>query len=93
LTIETINTIKGRDLALHLAQNSARLKNSELEDEDDSNLFVIDSQSSDLHDHPWYNDILYYLNHEKCPEKFNYNQRRKLRLDASKYVIINNHLF
>jgi len=92
LTIETVNTIKGRDLALHLAQHSIPLPNSELEDGDDSNIFVIDIVSSDLCDHPWYNDILYYLNHEKCPENFNHYQRRKLRLDASKYVIVNNYL-
>ena len=89
MTFEIVNTIKGRDLA----QNSIPLQDYELEDEDDSNIFVIDSQSSDLHDHPWYNDILYYINHEKCHENFNYNQRRKLRLDASKYFIINNYLF
>jgi len=73
LTIETINTIKGRNLAFHLAQNSIPLQNSELEDEDDSNIFIIDSLSSYLCDHPWYNDILYYLSHEKCPENFSYN--------------------
>lgn len=48
---------------------------------------------SDLSNHPWYSDILYYLNHEKCPENLNSHQRRKLGLDSSKYVIVNNHLF
>lgn len=93
LTIEVANTIKGIDISLHLAQHSMPLQHSELDDGDDSNLFAIDSLSSDLCDHPWYNDILHYLNHDKCPENFNYHQRRKLQLDASKYIIVNNYLF
>jgi len=93
LTIEIVNKIKGRDFALHLAQNSIPLQDSELEEEDDPNLLVMDSQFLDLHNHDWYSDILYYLNHEKCPKNLTYNQRRKLRLDASQYVIINDLLF
>ena len=68
LTIEIVNTIKGRDLALHLSQNSIPLQDSELEDEDDPNLFVIDSKSLDIYNHTWYSYILYYLNHENYPE-------------------------
>lgn len=94
LSIETVNTIKGRGLALHLAQHSVPSSNPELEDGDDSNLFFADMIPSDLVlIHLWYSDILYYLNHEKCPENLNSHQRRKLRLDSSKYVIVNNHLF
>ena len=74
LSIETVNTIKGRDLALHLAQHSIPSSNSELEDGDESNLFFTDMIPSDLADHPWYHDILYYLNHEKCPENLNSHQ-------------------
>lgn len=67
LTIETVDAIKGRCMDLHLAQIFIPLQDSELEDEDDPNPFIIDSQFSDLHNHDWYSDILYYLNHEKCP--------------------------
>ena len=55
--------------------------------------FFPDMIPSDLVNHLWYSDILYYLNHEKCPENLNSHQRRKLRLDSFKYVIVNNHLF
>jgi len=93
LSIETVNTIKGRGLALHLSQHSVPSSNYELEDGDDSNLFFADMIPSDLSNHPWYNDILYYLNHEKCLENLNSHQRRKLQFNSSKYFIVNNHLF
>jgi hypothetical protein len=54
-------TIKGRDLALHLAQHA---KASEEIDEKYSSLptlFYIDNQILPVVEHPWYKYLVYYL--------------------------------
>jgi hypothetical protein len=58
LTIVTSNTIKGCELALHLAQHA---KTSEEIDEHDSSLlslFYIDNQILPVSKHPWYKNLV-----------------------------------
>ena len=61
LTIMTLKKIKGRDLALHLAQNPE--PSEELDDQDNplSALFYIENQNFSISEHPWYKNLVYYL--------------------------------
>jgi hypothetical protein len=64
LNIMTSTTIKGCDLALHLAQHA---ENSEEIDEEDSSLlalFYIDNQILPVSEHPWYKNLIYYLQNQ-----------------------------
>jgi hypothetical protein len=66
LTIVTSNTIKGRDLALHLAQH---VETSEEIDEHDSSLstlLYIDNQILPVYEHPWYKNLAYFLQNQRC---------------------------
>jgi hypothetical protein len=78
LNIVTSTTIKGRDLALHLAQHA---ENSEEIDEEDSSLstlFYIDNQILPVSEHPWYKNLIYYLQNQRCPDNLDTHQRRRL---------------
>jgi hypothetical protein len=44
-------------------------------------------------DHPWYWDIFYYLQHERCPNHLENHVRRMIRLEDSKYLILRTLLF
>jgi hypothetical protein len=80
LTIVTSKTIKQRDLALHLAQHA---KTSEEIDEQDSSLpalFYIDNQILPMSEHPWYKDLVYYLQNQRRSDKLETHQRRRLHL-------------
>jgi hypothetical protein len=67
LTIMTSKTIKGRDLALHLAQHPE--PSEALDDQDNplSTIFYIENQNLSIVGHLWYKDIVYYLQHQMCP--------------------------
>jgi hypothetical protein len=54
LTIVTSNTIKGRDLALHLAQHDETTEEIDGKDSSLSTLFYIDNQILPVFEHPWY---------------------------------------
>jgi hypothetical protein len=74
LTITTSNTIKGRDLALHLAQH---LEPSDFLKENEnalSTLFFIENQNLELAKHPWYKEIIHYLQYQKCPDHLESHQ-------------------
>ena len=89
----TSNTIKGHDLALHLAQHA---KTSEEIDEQDSSLstlFYIDNQILPMYEHPWYKDLVYYLQNQTCLDNLDTHQRRRLCLESTRYVIIGDFLF
>jgi hypothetical protein len=93
LNIMTSTTIKGRDLALHLAQHA---ENSEEIDEEDSSLstlFYIDNQILPVSEHPWYKNLIYYLQNQRCPDNLDTHQRRRLCLESARYVIIGDFLF
>jgi hypothetical protein len=92
LTIVTSNTIKGHDLSLHLAQH---VETSEEIDEKDSSLlalFYINNQILRVSEHPWYKDMVYYLQNQICPDNLDTHQRRRLCLKSDRYVIIGDFL-
>jgi hypothetical protein len=91
--ITTSNTIKGCDLALHLAQHPEPGYTFENNDVALSALFLIEYENLDLAGHPWYQNIIYYLQHERCPDNIEHHERRRLCLEASKYLILNTSLF
>jgi hypothetical protein len=87
------NTIKGRDLALHLAQHA---KTSEEIDEQDSSLstlFYNENQTLPLSEHHWYKNLVYYLQNQICPDNLDTHQRKWLRLESARYVTIGDFLF
>jgi hypothetical protein len=91
-TIMTSKTIKGRDLSLHLVQHPE--PSEELDDQDNplSALFYIENQNIFISEHPWYKNMVYYLQHQRCPSDLDPHQRI-LRLEASKYIILRDSLF
>jgi hypothetical protein len=85
--------IKGQDLALHLAQH---VEASEVIDEQDnplSTLFYNQSQTLLIAKHPWYINIVYYLQYQKCPDDLYTHQRRRICLESSRYIILGDFLF
>jgi hypothetical protein len=93
LNIVTSTTIKGHDLALHLAQH---VENSEEIDEEDSSLtalFYIDNQILRVYEHPWYKNFVYYLQNQRCTDNLDTHQKRRLHIESSRYVIIGDFLF
>jgi hypothetical protein len=93
LNIMTSTTIKGRDLAFHLAQDA---ENGEEIDEEDSSLsalFYIDDKILLVSEHPWYMNLVYYLQNQRCPDNLDTHQRRRLCLESTRYAIIGDFLF
>jgi hypothetical protein len=91
--ITTSNTIKGHDLALHLAQHAEPSCITKNDDVSLSSLFLIEYENVDMEDHPWYQDIIYYFQYECCPDNLENHERRRLHLEASKYLILGTMLF
>jgi hypothetical protein len=89
----TSTTIKGRDLALHLAQHAENSEEIDEEDSSLSSLFYIDNQILPVSKHPWYKNLVYYLQNQRCPDKLDTHQRRRLCLESARYVIIGYFLF
>jgi hypothetical protein len=73
-TITTSNTIKGHDLALHLAQHPEPGYSSKNNEDALSALFLIEYGNLDLATHPWYRDIIYYLQYERCPNNIEHHE-------------------
>jgi hypothetical protein len=92
-TITTSHTIKGRDLALHLAQHPEPGVTSENDEDALSALFFVEHENIELAEHPWYKDIIYYLQFQKCPNNIENHQCRRIHLEASKYLILGTSLF
>jgi hypothetical protein len=68
LNIVTSITIKGCDLAIQSAQHA---ENSEQIDEQDSSLstlFYIDNHILPVSEHPWYKNLVYYLQNKTYPD-------------------------
>jgi hypothetical protein len=74
----TSNTIKGRDLALHLAQHAETSEEIDEHDSSLSTLFYIDNQILHVSEHPWYKNLVYYLQNQICPDNLDTHQRRRL---------------
>jgi hypothetical protein len=84
LTIMTSNTIKGRDLSLHLAHH---VETSEEIDEHDSSLstlFYIDNQILPVSEHSWYKYLVYYLKNKKCPDNLDTHKQEGFALNLLK---------
>jgi hypothetical protein len=79
-TITTSHTIKGRDLALHLAQHLEPGVTSENDEDALSALFLVETENIELAEHPWYKDIIYYLQFQKCPNNLENYQHRRIHL-------------
>jgi hypothetical protein len=93
LTIVTSNTIKGHDLALHLAQHAEISEEIDEHDSSLSTLFYIDNQILPVYEHHWYKDLVYYLKNKRHLDNLDTHQRRRLCLESARYVIIGDFLF
>jgi hypothetical protein len=93
LNIVNSTTIKGRDLALHLAQHAENSGEINEEDSSLSTLFYIDNQILPMSEHPWYKNLVYFLQNQRCPDNLDTHQRRRLCLEFARYVIIGDFLF
>jgi hypothetical protein len=85
--------IHGCDLALHLAQHAETSEEIDEHDSSLSALFCIDSQILHIAKHPWYKDLMYYLQNKKCPNNLDTHQRGRIRLEFSIYIILGDFLF
>jgi hypothetical protein len=56
-------------------------------------LFYIENQNPSVVEHPWYKNLVYYLQHHKCPDNLDPHQRRRLCLESSRYIILGDFLF
>jgi len=65
-TFTTSNTIKGFDLAQYMAQHPEPGYSSKNNEDALSTLFLIKYGNLDIASHPWYQDIIYYLQYERC---------------------------
>jgi hypothetical protein len=89
----TSTTIKGCDLALHLDRH---VDNGEEIDEEDSSLsalFYIDDKILPVSEHPWYKNLVYYLQNQKYPNNLDTHQIRRHCLEFPMYIIIRYFLF
>jgi hypothetical protein len=77
----------------HLAHHPELGNSSENNDDDLFALFLIEYDNIDLAVHPWYRDVIYYLQYESCPNNIKYYEHTRTRLEASKYLILNTSLF
>jgi hypothetical protein len=93
LNIMTSTTIKGCDLALHLAQHAENGEEIEEEDSSLSFLFYIDDQIVPVSEHPWYRNLVYHLQNQRCRENLDTHQRRRLCVESTRDVIIGDFLF
>jgi hypothetical protein len=89
----TLKTIKGRDLALHLAQHVEASEEIDDQHSSLSALFYIESQTLSIAKHPWYKNLVYYLQYHKFPDDLDPHQSRRLCLEYSRYIILGDFLF
>jgi hypothetical protein len=68
-----------------MLNQDAFLKNN---DEALSALFLIEYANINFAYHPWYRDIIYYLQYERCLDYLENYEQRRLHLEASKYLIL-----
>jgi hypothetical protein len=56
-------------------------------------LFLVEYDNLDLATHPWYRDIIYYFQFQRCPNNLEYHEHRRTQLEASQYIILRTSLF
>jgi hypothetical protein len=44
-------------------------------------------------EHPWYKNLVYYLQNQRCPDNLDTHQRRRICLESARYIIIGDFLF
>jgi hypothetical protein len=76
-----------------LAQHAETSEEIDEQDNPLSTLFYIDSQILLVVEHPWYKDLVYYLQNLRSPNNLDTHQGRRLRLESSRYVILGDFLF
>jgi hypothetical protein len=89
----TFNTIKGCDLALHIAQHDETSEEIDEQDISLSTLFYIDNQMLPMFEHPWYKNLVYYFQNQRCLGNLYTHHRRRICLESTRYVIIGDFLF
>jgi hypothetical protein len=89
----TSKTIKGCDLALHLAQHVEMSEEIDEQYSSLSTLFYTDNQILHMFEHRGYKDLVYYLQNQICHDKLDTHQRRRLCLESARYVVIGDFLF
>jgi len=72
--ITTSNTIKGRDLALPVAQHIELGYSYENNEYALSKLFLIEYENLDLATHRWYRHIIYYFQYERCHDNLKHHE-------------------
>jgi hypothetical protein len=75
-------------LALHLAQHAKMSEEIDEQDSSLSTLFYIENQILPVSEHPWYKYLVYYLQNQRCTDKLDTHQRRRLCLEYARYIII-----
>jgi hypothetical protein len=67
----------------------------EIDDQDNplSTLFYIENQTLSIVEHPWYKNMVYYLQYQKFPDDLDPHQKRRLCLESSQYIILGDFLF
>jgi hypothetical protein len=78
---------------LHLAQHPEPSEELDNQDNPLSTLFYTENQNLSLSEHPWYKNLVYYLQYQKCPNGLDPHQRRSLCLESSIYIILGDLLF
>jgi hypothetical protein len=76
-----------------LAQHAENGEEIDEEDSSLSTLFYIDDQILPVSEYPWYKNLVYYLQNQKRPDNIVTHQRRRLRLEYARYIIIGDLLF
>jgi hypothetical protein len=54
---------------------------------------LFDNQILLVFEHPWYKNLIYYLQNQRCADNLDTLQRRRLCLESARYVIIGDFLF
>ena len=85
--------MKGHALDFHLPKYLEDSKEINFQQECISNTSYIHKEEVELGNHPWYHDIIYYLVNQNVLKNLERVKKRKLRLDASKYVFVGKYLF
>jgi hypothetical protein len=46
-----------------------------------------------MFEHPWYKNLVYYFQNQRCPNNLDTHQRRRFYLESARYIIIGDLLF
>jgi hypothetical protein len=89
----TSKTIKGHDLALHLAKHDEMSEEIDEQYSSLSAIFYIDNQILPVSKHPWYKYLVYYLQNQRCSDNLDTHQRRRINLESARCIMIGDFLF